>query len=89
MDRAQEHLAESDKGVILYRRLLLDQMAIMKNGGDPMNVFRDPAKSAYIEVQTEEAKYTARVAGDGRQVQFGAFGIYGEREMTGITLDDE
>ncbi len=89
MDRAQEHLAESDKGVILYRRVLLEQMAIVKNGGDPMNVFRDPAKSAYIEVQTEEAKYTARVAGDGRQVQFGAFGIYGEREMAGNTVDDE
>lgn len=40
--RELEKLGESDKGIILYRRLLQEQLAVVEQGGDPMNVFRDP-----------------------------------------------
>ncbi|MCH8346829.1 MAG: Rieske 2Fe-2S domain-containing protein, partial [Chloroflexi bacterium] len=36
-DRTVEKLAESDKGIILYRRLLQEQMCIVEDGGEPMN----------------------------------------------------
>ena len=51
--RWTEHLGESDKGIILYRRLLREQMQIVEDGGDPMNTFRDPAKNVSIHVPTE------------------------------------
>jgi 5,5'-dehydrodivanillate O-demethylase oxygenase subunit len=51
--RWTEHLGESDKGIILYRRLLAQQMRIVEDGGDPMNTFRDPATNTSIHVPHE------------------------------------
>jgi len=51
--RWTEHLGESDKGIILYRRLLSRQMRIVEDGGDPMNTFRDPAGNVSIHVPHE------------------------------------
>jgi len=51
--RWTEHLGESDQGIILYRRLLNEQMKIVAAGGDPMNTFRDPATNISIHIQTE------------------------------------
>jgi 5,5'-dehydrodivanillate O-demethylase len=41
VDRSQEHLGESDKGIIMFRRLLMEQIDVVENGGEPLNVFRD------------------------------------------------
>jgi 5,5'-dehydrodivanillate O-demethylase len=41
-DRTQEHLGASDACVIAYRKLLREQIQIVEDGGEPMNVFRDP-----------------------------------------------
>jgi len=46
--RHLERLAQSDVGLILFRRLLDEQMRIVEEGGDPMNVFRDPSKNKII-----------------------------------------
>jgi 5,5'-dehydrodivanillate O-demethylase oxygenase subunit len=51
--RWTEHLGESDKGIILYRRLLREQMQLVAEGKDPMNTFRDPAKNVSIHVPHE------------------------------------
>ena len=51
--RNLEKLAESDKGIILYRRLLKEQMQLVADGGEPLNVFRDPAKNVRIELPDE------------------------------------
>jgi 5,5'-dehydrodivanillate O-demethylase len=51
--RWTEHLGESDKGIILYRRLLREQMRIVERGGDPMNTFRDPSTNISVHVPTE------------------------------------
>lgn len=40
-DRTREHLGESDRGLLLFRMLLRNQMAVVADGGDPLNVFRD------------------------------------------------
>jgi 5,5'-dehydrodivanillate O-demethylase len=52
-DRTAEKLGESDKGIILYRRLLNQQLQLALDGGDPMNVFRDAAKNAIIGLPQE------------------------------------
>ncbi|HEV7666182.1 MAG TPA: Rieske 2Fe-2S domain-containing protein [Chloroflexota bacterium] len=44
-DRTTERLGASDKGIILYRNLLLEQMQKVERGEDPMGVIRDPAKN--------------------------------------------
>lgn len=52
-DRSLEKLGESDRGIIMYRKLLRDQMDIVAAGGDPMNTFRDPEAAAYVELPLE------------------------------------
>jgi len=51
--RDKERLGLSDAGIILFRKLLLDNMKKVQNGEDPMNTFRDPAKNVCIDLQTE------------------------------------
>jgi 5,5'-dehydrodivanillate O-demethylase len=44
-DRTGEHLATSDKGVILYHHMLVEQMEKALRGEDPMGVVRDPEEN--------------------------------------------
>ncbi|MPZ15151.1 MAG: Rieske 2Fe-2S domain-containing protein [Chloroflexi bacterium] len=54
-DRTLEHLVTSDKGVILYHRMLLDEMEKVDRGEDPMGVVRDPAvNEPYIRIRWED-----------------------------------
>jgi 5,5'-dehydrodivanillate O-demethylase len=66
-DRTQERLGDSDRGVILYRKLLVDEMEKAARGEDPMNVIRDPQKNARIKLKLEEAKLAGRAGSAGRQ----------------------
>jgi 5,5'-dehydrodivanillate O-demethylase len=43
-----EKLGQSDIGIILYRRMLMEQMQLVEDGGDPMNTFRDPATNQIV-----------------------------------------
>jgi hypothetical protein len=40
-DRWNEHLGESDRGVIMIRRQFLDDIKTVADGGDPKGVLRD------------------------------------------------
>ena len=51
--RDKERLGESDRGLVMYRKLLLDQAAIVADGGDPMNVLRDPEQNQILSLPTE------------------------------------
>jgi 5,5'-dehydrodivanillate O-demethylase len=55
--RERERLGESDAGVILFRRLLTQQIALVADGGEPMNVFRDPTANVCIEPPLERSKF--------------------------------
>jgi 5,5'-dehydrodivanillate O-demethylase oxygenase subunit len=44
-DRTREHLTASDKGVILYHKLLVDNMDRVVRGEDPMGIIRDRAEN--------------------------------------------
>ena len=56
-DRTGENLGRSDKGIILFRRMLEENMRIVEDGGDPVCTFRDPAQNQYLAMQTERAGY--------------------------------
>jgi len=48
-DRSLENLGAGDRGVILLRKLLKEQIDIVKNGGEPMGIIRDPQKNEMIQ----------------------------------------
>ena len=39
--------------MIMYRKLLEEQMNIVMDGGEPMALVRDPAENEYIDLATE------------------------------------
>jgi len=47
----------SDVGIILLRKLLREQAQIVEDGGEPMNIIRDPAKNEYVTLPQEQNKY--------------------------------
>ena len=48
-DRTQEHLGVSDEGIILLRKILREQIEIVRNGGEPLGLVRDARKNRLIE----------------------------------------
>lgn len=56
VDRTSERLGESDRGVIMFRDLVKRQLRIVEDGGEPMNVFRDPAQNVRINVPPRDGR---------------------------------
>ena len=56
-DRTLEKLGESDRGIILFRKMLQEQMAIAEDGGDPMNVFRSEEAARNVHIGIEQVKF--------------------------------
>jgi 5,5'-dehydrodivanillate O-demethylase len=54
-DRDQEHLGRSDKGIILYRQMLEENIQKVERGEDPMCTYRDPEQNQYLWMRTEKA----------------------------------
>ena len=52
-DRAKEHLGEGDRGVIMFRKLLREQIQAVQNGKDPIGVNMDPKKDEMIQLIQE------------------------------------
>ena len=50
MDRSQEHLGLADKGLVMLRRLLREQIDIVAEGGTPMAVVAADQQSPIIEL---------------------------------------
>ena len=42
---SEEHLAASDRGVVMFRRLLRQQIEAVQAGRDPLGVIFDPARA--------------------------------------------
>jgi 5,5'-dehydrodivanillate O-demethylase oxygenase subunit len=49
-DRTQEHLGESDRGVLMMRKRMLEQAELVTRGGEPKAVIRDPAENACVRL---------------------------------------
>jgi 5,5'-dehydrodivanillate O-demethylase len=87
-DRTQEHLGVSDTCVIAYRKLLAEQIEIVRNGGEPMNIFRDPADNYRLELQIPGAQDVAPPIGEGQVVSYR--GNYHKRSKGGwLYIDDD
>ena len=63
-DRTSEHLGTTDKGLILYRRLLDEQIEKVARGEDPLGVVRDPARNTpMIEIPRERDAFFTHTGG--------------------------
>lgn len=49
-DRTSEYLGAADKGIVLLRKLYMEQIDIVAKGGEPMGVIRDPAINKVIDI---------------------------------------
>ncbi len=58
--RTYEHLGSIDKGIELYRKMLLEQIEVVKKGGEPIGLIRDPEKNKIIEFKLSSGQ--SRVA---------------------------
>ncbi|MCY4447268.1 MAG: Rieske 2Fe-2S domain-containing protein [Chloroflexi bacterium] len=52
-DRTVEKLAETDRGLIMFRKMLEEQIQVVADGGDPINTFRPPTANVCIELPME------------------------------------
>lgn len=61
-DRSQEHLGESDRGLIMMRRRMLEQARLVADGGEPKSTFRDPAtnQKVFLPLVGREIRGTRR-----------------------------
>src|SRR5262249_10337059 len=56
-DRTREGLGEWDRGIVLYRRLLQEQLDAVAAGEERMGVVRDPGQNVCIALPPERHKY--------------------------------
>jgi 5,5'-dehydrodivanillate O-demethylase len=56
-DRGTERLGSSDKGVILYRSVLMEQIERVERGEDPLGVVRDEARNDALTVGREDGAH--------------------------------
>jgi hypothetical protein len=74
MDRANEHLGASDRGIVLYRQMLRQEIEKVRRGEEPMALVRDRERNKIIELPawavevSEEAgeQWAAAAAGISR-----------------------
>jgi 5,5'-dehydrodivanillate O-demethylase len=52
-NRSREHIGTADRGVVMYRQLIREQMDLVARGEDPMCVFRDPSRNVVLELPLE------------------------------------
>ncbi len=66
-DRTLEHLALSDVGVIMFRRLLDEQIKVVEDGGDPICVFRNADEARYVELPQEKSVFPDSASGTANE----------------------
>ena len=66
---ALEHLASSDKGVMMLRQLLRRQLDALAAGRDPINVVRDPARNHNIETHAWNSVYVGEAVAAPRALE--------------------
>ena len=72
----QEHLGESDRGIIMMRKQMLEQAQLVADGGEPKAVIRDPERNKNLPIRSAERNETAT-----GHIEAGA------RDLTGLLQD--
>ena len=56
-DRSLENLGATDKGIVMYRRMLKREMQKVQAGIDPMGIVRDSSRNERIDLPNEKKKH--------------------------------
>jgi 5,5'-dehydrodivanillate O-demethylase len=56
-DRTREMLVDTDRGIVMFRRLLFEQIELVRAGQDPLGIVRSPEENELIELPQEREKY--------------------------------
>lgn len=56
-DRTREMLVDTDSGIVLFRRLLFEQIERVRGGEDPLGTVRSPEENERIDLPQERDKY--------------------------------
>jgi 5,5'-dehydrodivanillate O-demethylase len=56
LDRSLENLGTSDRGLVLYRRMLKEQILAVQQGQEPLGIIRDPKKNQRIVIPVSEGQ---------------------------------
>jgi 5,5'-dehydrodivanillate O-demethylase len=82
-DRWNEHLGESDRGIIMIRKRLIDDTKVIADGGDPKAVLRDPAKNQRIWLpRFQTGNVSTNVTGSARAAARSTRNANGPRPFT-------
>lgn len=68
-DRSKEHLGEADRGIIMFRKLLREQIEAVQKGQDPVGVNYDAARDETIKMIPEGGAYDAFSFAAARQAK--------------------
>ncbi len=76
-DRTQEHLGESDRGVIMMRKMMLEEAEVVARGGEPKALIRDPGKNTCVRLPIIGRDYFVKgySRADGTTPRGGAQGL--------------
>ena len=76
-ERTKEHLGESDRGVILMRRRILEEAEAVARGAEPKALIRDPEKNACVRLPIIGRDYYVKgyPRADGTTVRGGTPGV--------------
>ena len=68
-NRPGEHLGSTDRGIILFRKMLSEQLDLVEQGGDPLGLVWDPGRNQCITFndETEWARWEQRARETNRQ----------------------
>ena len=70
LDRSKEVLGTTDVGVVQFRRFLKEQILKVRDGGEPINLYRDPAKNRRLELPHSKNFYDRGVFGETKAVSY-------------------
>ena len=77
-DRDLEHLGESDRGIIMVRKKMMEQAQLVADGGEPKAVIRDPERNKNLPIRSAERNETAT-----GHIEAGA------RDLTGLLKEQD
>ena len=60
VDRSNERLGYSDRGIVMVRELIKEQIEIVQRGGDPMALVWDPSQNQCIELEAMTSERDGR-----------------------------
>ncbi len=72
VDRSREMLGVSDIGVVKFRRLLKEQIELVRGGGEPINVYRDAGENRRLVLPHSKDFYDRGVFGSGASYRRGS-----------------